>query len=98
MLLPFLPVAANSFGWIFTEMGRQPWVVFGVMTTASGVSPGVSAFEVWTSMILLTLLYAVLAVVEVGLLLKAITAGLPPDPEPPSDDSDDSDRPLAFAY
>ena len=39
----FLPLLANSFGWIFTEMGRQPWVVFGLMTTANGVSPGVSA-------------------------------------------------------
>ena len=41
--MPLLPVAANSFGWIFTEMGRQPWVVFGVMTTAHAVSPGVGA-------------------------------------------------------
>ena len=39
--LPLLPVAGNSFGWIFTEMGRQPWVVFGLMTTEHGVSPGV---------------------------------------------------------
>ena len=33
---------ANSFGWIFTEMGRQPWAVFGLMTTANAVSPGVA--------------------------------------------------------
>ena len=38
--LPFLPLAANSFGWLFTEIGRQPWVVFGLMPTAEqGVSP-----------------------------------------------------------
>ena len=30
----------NAFGWIFTEMGRQPWIVFGLMTTRNGVSPG----------------------------------------------------------
>ena len=36
-----LPFVANSVGWIFTEMGRQPWVVFGVLRTADGVSPGV---------------------------------------------------------
>ena len=36
----FLPLLANSFGWIFTEMGRQPWAVFGLMTTEHGVSPG----------------------------------------------------------
>jgi cytochrome d ubiquinol oxidase subunit I len=97
ILLPLLPIAANSFGWIFTEIGRQPWAVFGVMTTAQGVSPSVSAFDVWSSMILLTLLYAVLAVIEVKLLLTTIKAGLPEEP-PPTDESDDLDRPLAFAY
>jgi cytochrome bd ubiquinol oxidase subunit I len=35
----FLPFAANSVGWIFTEMGRQPWLVFGILRTADGVSP-----------------------------------------------------------
>ena len=39
LALPFLPLFANSFGWIFTEMGRQPWAVFGLMTTARGVVP-----------------------------------------------------------
>ncbi|HWD83441.1 MAG TPA: cytochrome ubiquinol oxidase subunit I, partial [Kribbella sp.] len=39
--LPLLPLAANSFGWIFTEMGRQPWIVFGLMQTRDGVSPTV---------------------------------------------------------
>ena len=34
--LPLLPLLANSFGWIFTEMGRQPWIVFGLMPTAAG--------------------------------------------------------------
>jgi cytochrome bd ubiquinol oxidase subunit I len=68
-----------------------------VMTTAQGVSPSVSAFDVWVSMTLLTLLYAVLAVIEVKLLLTTIKAGLPED-APPADDADDVDRPLAFAY
>ena len=63
--LPFMPLFANSFGWIFTEMGRQPWAVFGLMTTARAVSPGVSTGEALTSLITLTLLYGVLAVVEV---------------------------------
>ncbi|HYF72247.1 MAG TPA: cytochrome ubiquinol oxidase subunit I, partial [Nocardioides sp.] len=60
--LPVIAVVANSFGWIFTEMGRQPWVVFGLMTTERGVSPGVSLTEAWISVVVLTLLYAVLAV------------------------------------
>ena len=39
---PLLPIAANSFGWIFTEVGRQPWIVYSLMTTQNGVSPAVS--------------------------------------------------------
>ncbi|HET8665168.1 MAG TPA: cytochrome ubiquinol oxidase subunit I, partial [Nocardioides sp.] len=100
ILLPFLPIIANAFGWLFTEMGRQPWAVFGVMTTANGVSPSVGAGYVATSMIAYILIYAVLIVIEVRLMLAAVKADLPPDPGPQSDDgdADDTDRPLAFAY
>jgi cytochrome d ubiquinol oxidase subunit I len=97
--LPLLPVAANSFGWIFTEMGRQPWVVFGLMTTASGVSPGVSVGEAWTSVITLTLVYAVLMVIEIGLMLRYVRRGADPFEEPPRPKlSEPSDEPLTFAY
>ncbi|MEU4191709.1 cytochrome ubiquinol oxidase subunit I [Kribbella sp. NPDC026611] len=68
--LPVLPLVANSFGWIFTELGRQPWIVFGLMQTRDGVSPTVGAGSVLTSMITFTLLYGVLAVIEVALLLR----------------------------
>lgn len=96
--LPLLPLVANSFGWLFTEMGRQPWAVFGVMTTAQSVSPGVSVFEAGLSLVLLTLVYAVLAVVEVGLILKYVKAGAEPNPAVPDHTDTDPDRPLAFAY
>ena len=101
--MPLLPVAANSFGWIFTEMGRQPWAVFGLMTTASAVSPGVGAGTVLTSLIAFTLVYAALAIVEVGLVLKYVRAGADPiveeaGPTDPTDPTDTPDRPLAFAY
>jgi cytochrome d ubiquinol oxidase subunit I len=97
--LPFLPLLANSFGWIFTEVGRQPWAVFGLMTTDRAVSPTVSTFEVTTSLVVLTLVYGVLAVVEVKLLLTYIARGADPvepghDPSAPHTD----DRPLAVAY
>jgi cytochrome d ubiquinol oxidase subunit I len=95
--MPLLPVAANSFGWIFTEMGRQPWAVFGVMTTAHAVSPGVGAGTVLTSLLTFTLVYAVLAVVEIGLVLKYVRAGADPLPED-TGPTDTPDRPLAFAY
>ncbi len=87
ILVPFLPVLGNSFGWIFTETGRQPWLVYGVMTTANGVSASVSAASVWISMIVYTLLYAVLAVVEVKLFLDYTKRGAEPAPAPGSGDS-----------
>jgi cytochrome d ubiquinol oxidase subunit I len=73
--LPFLPLLANSFGWIFTETARQPWAVFGLIKTANGVSAVVSAGAVLFTMIVFTLLYGVLAFIEVGLTLKVIKNG-----------------------
>lgn len=70
-----IPLLAIAIGWIFTEMGRQPWIVFSLMKTSDGVSPGVSASDVLISLIVFTLLYGALAVVEFKLLLKAIKAG-----------------------
>jgi cytochrome d ubiquinol oxidase subunit I len=73
--LPFLPLLANSFGWIFTETARQPWAVFGLIKTADGVSAVVSAGAVLFTMIVFTLLYGVLAFIEVGLTLKVVKNG-----------------------
>lgn len=95
---PLLPILGNSFGWIFTEVGRQPWLVFGVMATSTGVSPAVSAGEVITSMVVYTLLYGVLAVVEVKLFLTYLRAGAGPFADPPPVARQDDDAPLAFAY
>lgn len=93
---PLAPLFGNSFGWIFTEMGRQPFIVFGVLPTMSAVSPGVSAFEVGLTMVLYTLIYGALAVVEVGLLMHYIKLGLPDVVEPQV--LTDEDAPLTFAY
>jgi cytochrome d ubiquinol oxidase subunit I len=95
---PLLPVLGNSFGWIFTEVGRQPWLVFGLMATRTGVSPSVSAGEVITSMAVYTLLYGLLAVVEVKLFLTYVRAGAPPFEEPADHTRQDEDAELAFAY
>ncbi|AXB45938.1 cytochrome ubiquinol oxidase subunit I [Amycolatopsis albispora] len=102
------PFVANSAGWIFTEMGRQPFVVVpnptgvdGVwMFTATAVS-NLSAGEVWISLIGLTAVYLALGVVEVFLLRKYIRGGIegvmPPPPKPPAD-ADPDDTALSFAY
>ena len=92
--LALAPLAA-SFGWIFTEMGRQPWSVFGVLATKESVSPTVGAATIATSLIVLTALYAVLAVIEVGLMLRAARRGPEgPDAAPAAE----SEPQLGFAY
>jgi cytochrome d ubiquinol oxidase subunit I len=75
-----LPLVAMIVGWVFTEMGRQPWLVFGLLTTESGVSPGVSGLEVLLSLVAFTAVYGVLAVVEARLIVRAAQAG-PDEPE-----------------
>lgn len=105
------PFGANATGWIFTEMGRQPFVVApnpdgnpGIMMfTAAAVSPGVSGFEVLFSLISLGLVYGALMVVEVYLLAKYVKAGvvaaMPELVEDPHETDPSQDRDvLAFAY
>ncbi len=72
----FLPFAANWLGWIFTEMGRQPWVVFGLLKTRDAVSPGVPGWSVALSFAGLTALYGLLAVVDGWLMLRTMRGGL----------------------
>ena len=97
--LPFLPLLANSFGWIFTETARQPWAVFGLIKTADGVSTVVSAGAVLFTMIAFTVLYGVLAFIEVGLILRVIKMG----PAEELDYADpalggSADKPLVMSY
>lgn len=98
--MPFLPLLANSFGWIFTENARQPWAVFGLIKTADGVSPAVGAGSVAFTLVVFTLLYGVLAIIEFGLMLRAIKVG-PETFDRPIEDvavGGDSDRTLTMAY
>ena len=81
----WLPFIACSFGWIFREMGRQPWVIVPnlsdpvsqvYMLTADGVSSVVSSTTVLASMVIFTLLYAALGVVWFVLLRRYIREGV----------------------
>jgi cytochrome d ubiquinol oxidase subunit I len=101
-----MPFLANLTGWIFTEMGRQPWVVVpnptGVqevrMLTADGVS-GIATSNVVISLTVFTLLYGALAVVWFVLIRRGILAG-PRDDAAPAEAAgdDDAGKPLTFAY
>ena len=94
----FMPLIASSCGWLVTELGRQPWLVYGVLPTSAAVSPGVTGAEVLTSMILYTLIYAAVAVVVVNMFLKVIHSGLPDGSDEPGDQPADNDAILHFAY
>lgn len=77
LLLPAIsfPFLANTFGWIMTEVGRQPWTVFGLMTTANSISPNVSAGTILFSIIMYLLLFTILAGVMIYLLVREIKKG-----------------------
>ena len=49
-----LPQLANQFGWYTAEMGRQPWVVYGLLRTSDALSKAVTANQVWFSLVLFT--------------------------------------------
>lgn len=102
------PFLANGAGWVFTEMGRQPWVVVPNptgdqlvrLTVQDGVSHN-SPTLVWISLGMFTLTYAVLAVIWFYLMRRYIVEGpLEHDSEPaPPAPPDDADvAPLSFAY
>jgi cytochrome d ubiquinol oxidase subunit I len=91
-------LAANIFGWILTEMGRQPWTVVGQLLTAASVSPGVSLGEVALSLSVFTALYGVLAVVEARLLWRYVQAGPAHVMPYPGEGEPESDRVPAFVY
>ncbi|WP_119072158.1 cytochrome ubiquinol oxidase subunit I [Aggregatilinea lenta] len=84
-VMPFaigLPYIANTFGWIMTEVGRQPWIVFGLQRTEDAVSPNVTAGMVALTLVGFSVVYISLIVVDVYLLAKFAKQG------PDSDDAE----------
>ena len=79
-LIPLLPAAANTLGWIFTETARQPWLAFGLTKVADGLSPGLTAGEVLTSLLGFAVIYGVLAVVWLRLIRHLARQPLTPAP------------------
>jgi cytochrome d ubiquinol oxidase subunit I len=63
-----LPFLAAQIGWVVAEVGRQPWIVYGVLRTSEGVSKSITPLHVWTSLIGFTIVYGLLAVVDIYLL------------------------------
>ncbi|MFA8435349.1 MAG: cytochrome ubiquinol oxidase subunit I [Marinifilaceae bacterium] len=82
-----LPQIANQLGWFAAEMGRQPWVVYGLLRTSDAISKSVAANQVLFSLILFTLIYTLLFALFIYLLDKKIKSG-------PYAEDDMEDRPL----
>jgi cytochrome d ubiquinol oxidase subunit I len=74
-----LPYVANLLGWTIAELGRQPWIVYGLMRTANGVSP-IAALQVGVSLVAFFLVYSLLGFVDFYLLAKYARSGPPPAP------------------
>lgn len=74
-----LPYIANTSGWILTELGRQPFIVYGLLKTEDAVSPGLTSGMVLFSLIGFFLIYAALIGADVFLLAKFARADPPAD-------------------
>ena len=72
--LPF-PFIANTAGWITAEVGRQPWLIYGLMRTSAGNSPTVSAGSVWFTLLGFLGLYTVLGILFLFLVYREIEKG-----------------------
>ena len=73
-----LPYIANTAGWITAEVGRQPWLIYGLMRTAHGTSPLIGAGNVWFTLIGFMGMYTLLTILFLFLILREISLG----PEP----------------
>jgi len=80
-----LPQIANQLGWFSAEVGRQPWIVYGLLRTSEALSKNVQASQIWFSLILFTLIYLLLFVLFLFLLDQKIKHG--PDDSVNADDS-----------
>ncbi|MGH9743712.1 MAG: cytochrome ubiquinol oxidase subunit I [Candidatus Acidiferrum sp.] len=78
-----LPYIANTAGWMTAELGRQPWLIYGIMRTAQGVSPRVGAGNVMFTLIGFMGMYAVLTILWLFLIYREVEEGPGPDDEDP---------------
>ena len=78
MLCVPMPYIANTAGWITAELGRQPWLIYGLMRTSHGVSPRVGAGNAWFTLIGFMGMYTVLGILWLFLVWREIEIG----PEP----------------
>jgi cytochrome bd ubiquinol oxidase subunit I len=83
VILPFL---MNTAGWFLTEIGRQPWIVQGIMLTKNGLSPSVSTTYLWISVLVFFVVYATLGTIDLLLMLRYARKELPAAPTQTADE------------
>ncbi len=97
-----LPIVANWMGWIFTKVGRQPWVVFGLLKTSQANSPNVSTLDLVLTLTGYIVIYGILIAIGGVLMFREAKHGPEPDPTddqsgaPPAAPSSSSDLVLAY--
>jgi cytochrome d ubiquinol oxidase subunit I len=91
----FFPFGASLFGWVLTEVGRQPWIVQGLLKTAQANSPAVSTTWVVISLTCFVALYAVLIVLDIFLMRRY--AGRDPQPSRGTEPEPAPDAPPVIA-
>jgi cytochrome d ubiquinol oxidase subunit I len=74
-----LPYIALESGWMVAEVGRQPWIVYGLMRTSDAVSP-IAASQVWVTLVAFILVYSILGAVAFYLMARFAKQG--PEPAP----------------
>ena len=79
MLSVPLPYIANTAGWMTAELGRQPWLIYGLMRTIHGASPRVAAGNAWFTLLGFMGMYTVLSILWLFLVYREIERG--PEPE-----------------
>ena len=82
-----LPYIANTAGWMTAELGRQPWLIYGLMRTAHGISPRVAAGNAWFTLIGFMGMYSVLAILWLFLIYREIELGPEPGKDPRREDA-----------
>lgn len=70
-----LPYIAGQLGWIVAELGRQPWIVYGLLKTSDAISPAVTLGQVWLSLIGFTFIYGMLGAIGIYLIVKYAKKG-----------------------
>jgi cytochrome d ubiquinol oxidase subunit I len=91
-----IPYIGVSMGWIYTEMGRQPWTVFGLFKTVESITPSTGVVSIVVSLTGFMLLYALIGAAGLFLLWRAIRSGPPTEEQLTAEPEGDDELDIAY--